>query len=195
MAGITKKRYREIQDFAFEQVQIRPLPDEAITMLNELVIDHNLADHNKAFDYAWKNGLLEETSVNGQLLNEDEVVKAIVERFGVSKPTAVSHAVKAARRKRAPNKQVEANGWGGPRENSSGPPRKTVIDVIDRRCYVSHLNANTGTYIPALNWEEMEDSALLSVQAQGGSTTTPGRYICPIWLKRTAVAQTPVNED
>ena len=112
------------------------------------------------------------------------VEQSLVERFGVTRQTARRHVVAAERRKRG--EPAEVAGWGGKRAGS-GSPISVVIEVENGRCRIAKYSPERRGYVPAVNWQELEDKAALSVQAQGGDVSALGQYICPIWLKKAAV--------
>ena len=116
--------------------------------------------------------------------DQEAAVQSLVERFGVTRQTARRHVAKAERRKRG--EPAEAAGWGGKRDGS-GSPVSVVIEAENGRCRVAKYSPKRRGYVPAVNWQELEDKAALSVQAQGGEVSAPGQYVCPIWLKKAAV--------
>lgn len=68
-------------------------------------------------------------------------------------------------------------------------PPELVISVWNCRAAVSgrvdHADGSW-SYEPAQNWQDLEPSAILEVDAQGGAVNLSGHYECPGWLAERA---------
>lgn len=77
--------------------------------------------------------------------------------------------------------------WGGSRQGAGRKPYpdmrpgKVVIDVRNARAYVSRWQRNEkgGFWLEeAMNWEDLEDAAIVEVEGFGGYITMSGIYPC-----------------
>lgn len=183
----TKTRSKDIQARAMELVEIRPMSDEANTLISRAMDEHGFPDRVAAYQFLRTTGALHGVDVGGEIVNQQQAVGKLVEEFGCHPNTAKSHVAKAGRRKRHPD--WTPPGRGGYRAGARRP-RKFIIDVYNGRATVSkYINAGVGIlqYTAAVNWEELEEQAATAVTEQGGAINISGHYRCPPELAEAAV--------
>lgn len=98
-----KHKTKEMQARAMELVRIRPMSDAADALIAEAMAEHGFTNRVKAFQFLQDTGQLAGVDIGGNILNNDEVIAALIQEFGCHRDTARSHVAKAARRQRHPD--------------------------------------------------------------------------------------------